>query len=52
MAKNNSKFEVKVVVCEPLLDYHLETLKALIKKAALRKLKQMMLETMKKLLNN
>ena len=43
-AKDSSKFEVKVVFCEPIPAYHLEALKLLIKKAALRKLKQMMLE--------
>jgi len=47
LAKNSSKFEVKVVVCEPMPAYHLEVLKTLIKKAALRKLKQMMLEAHK-----
>ncbi len=46
-AKNDSKFEVQVVVCEPMPTYHLEALKVLIKKAALRKLKQMMLKAQK-----
>jgi hypothetical protein len=45
--KDSSKFEVKVVFCEPIPDYHLEALKELIKKAALRKLKQVMLEAQK-----
>ncbi len=44
LAKNNSKFEVQAVVCEPIPACHLEALKVLIKKADLRKLKQMMLE--------
>ena len=47
LAKNNSKFKVQVVVCEPIPAYHLEALKVLIKKAALRKLRQMMLEALK-----
>jgi hypothetical protein len=47
LAKNNSKLKVQVVVCEPIPAYHLEVLKVLIKKAALRKLKQMMLEASK-----
>jgi hypothetical protein len=38
LAKNDSKFEVKVVFCEPIPAYHLDALKVLIKKAALRKL--------------
>jgi hypothetical protein len=37
LAKNNSKFEVQVVFCEPIPAYHLDALKVLIKKAALRK---------------
>jgi hypothetical protein len=43
LAKNNSNFEVQVVVCEPIPVYHPEVLIMLIKKAALRKLKQMTL---------
>jgi len=39
--QKNSKFEVQVVVCEPLPAYRLEALKVLIKKAALRKLELM-----------
>ena len=46
-AKDSSKFEVKVMVCEPIPAYHLEALKALIKETALRKLKQVMLEASK-----
>jgi len=34
LAKNNSKFEVQVVFCEPIPAYHLDALKVLIKKAA------------------
>ena len=44
LAKNKSKFEVQAVICEPMPYYHLEALKVLIRKAALRKLKQMRLE--------
>ncbi len=47
LAKINSKFEVQVVFCEPMQAYHLEALKVLIKKVALRKLKKMMLEAQK-----
>jgi hypothetical protein len=47
LAKNNSKFEVQVVFCEPMPAEHLEALKELIRKAALRKLKHMMLEAQK-----
>ena len=48
LAKNNSKFEVQVVFCEPIPTYHLDALKVLIKKAALRKLKRMMLGAQEK----
>jgi len=34
MAKNNSKYEVQVVFCEPIPAHHLDALKVLIKKAA------------------
>jgi hypothetical protein len=47
LAKNNSKFEVQAVFCEPIPADHLDALKVLIKKVALRKLKQMMLEAQK-----
>ena len=47
LAKNKSKFEVQVVFCEPIPAYHLDALKVLIKKAALRKLKEMRLEAQK-----
>ena len=47
LVKKNSKFEVQVVFCEPMPSYLLEALKELIRKAALRKLKQMRLETQK-----
>ena len=47
LAKNNSKFEVQVVFCEPIPAYHLDALKVLIKKASLRKLKEMRLEAQK-----
>lgn len=47
LPKNNSKFEVQVVFCEPIPAYHLDALKALIKKAALHKLKQMRIEAQK-----
>ena len=39
--------KIRVVVVQPLPDYHLEALKELVKKAALRKLRQMMLEAQK-----
>ena len=48
LARNNSKFEVQVVVCEPIPADHLEALKVLIKNAAVRKLKQIMLKAQKK----
>jgi hypothetical protein len=47
LAKNNSKFGVQVVFREPMPSYHLEALKELIRKAALRKLKEMRLEAQK-----
>lgn len=47
LAKNSSKFEIQVVICEPMPSYHLEALKVLIRKAALRKLKQMRREAQK-----
>ena len=36
LAKNNSKFEVQVVVCEPMPVYHLEALKVSQKGAGIK----------------